>query len=116
MKTNLYKVEDIVKKVLEKYPDSRNNDDVLIFRVYKEINEDVMIRELFCEVLLNRKKYNLPSYKSIERCRRKLVKEYPELKPVEEVQKARDKEENNYINYAIGGYTSSFMKFVDSQD
>ena len=96
----LFKVEDIVKKVLEEYPDSRSSDDILIFRVYKEINEDAMVRELFCEVLLNRKQYNLPSYKSIERCRRKIFTKHPELKPSEEVQKARKEEEVIYREYA----------------
>ena len=97
--SKLNKIEPIVKKVLEEYPDSRSSDDVLIFRVYKEINEDVMIRELFCEVLLNRKQYNLPSYKSIERCRRKIFEKYPELKP-EKVTKFRKQKEEEYKEYA----------------
>ena len=110
-----YKVEDLVKKVLIEYPDTRNSDDVLIFRVYKEINEEAVIRELFFEIILNRKEYGLPSYKTIERCRRKLVRQYPELAPAKDVQELRDKEEMNYFDYAVGGYNNTFTKFVDSQ-
>lgn len=110
-----FKTEDLVKKVLIEFPDSRNNDDILIFRVYKELNEEAVIRELFCEIMLNRKEYGLPSYKTIERCRRKLVNQYPELAPTKDVQKLRDKEEMNYFDYAVGGYNNTFTKFVDSQ-
>ena len=97
---NLYKLEELVKDVLVNYEDSRSNDDVLIFRVYKEINEDAMIRELFCEVLLNRKQYNLPSYKSIERCRRKIFEKHPELKP-KRITKIRKAKETEFKNYAV---------------
>lgn len=95
----LEKIEDLVKKILEEYPDSRTSDDVLVFRVYKEINEDAMVRELFCEVLLNRKQYNLPSYKSIERCRRKIFAKYPELKP-KKVTEFREQKEEEYREYS----------------
>ena len=96
-----YKTEDLVKSVLIEYPDSRNSDDVLVFRVYKELNEEAVIRELFCEIMLNRKEYGLPSYKTIERCRRKLVSKYPELAPIKSVEKARKEEEVNYKTYAL---------------
>lgn len=100
MKNNLYKIEEVVKRVLFEFPDARTNDDVLVFRVYKEINEDVMIRELFCEVMLNRKHYNLPSYKSTERARRKVFEKYPNLKP-EKVTQLRKKMDQEYRDYAI---------------
>ena len=63
--TNLYKVEGLVKNILEIYEDTRNDDFVLIYRVYKEINESAMVRELFFEVMLNHKKYGLPAFESI---------------------------------------------------
>lgn len=112
----LNKLEPLVKKVLEEYPDTRNDDDILIFRVYKEINEDAMIRELFCEILLNRKKYNLPSYKSIERCRRKLQATYEHLQAEEKVKDIRLNETSDYINYAIDGYESTFIKMIENME
>lgn len=113
---SIYKTEHIVKKVLEEYEDSRNDDFVLVYRVFKEINEGLTIRELFCEVMLNHKEYGLPAISTIMRCRRKLVKEYPDLKPSKKVQKARDDKEGEIINYAIGGYNPTFKKFVDSME
>lgn len=110
----LYKVEGFVKKVLTEYSDTRNDDFILVYRVYREINEDLVIRELFCEVMLNHKNYNLPPIESITRCRRKLQREYPELRAVKEVQNKRDEEEKKYIDYAIDGYTNTFTKFVES--
>ena len=95
----LTNIEKLVKKILFDYEDTRSSDDVLIFRVYKEINESAMTRELFCEVLLNRKKYNLPSYKSIERARRKVYEKYPYLKP-ERVTKLRKNKEEEYKEYS----------------
>lgn len=110
----LYKTEGLVEKVLKENIDTRNDDFTLIFRVYKEINEDLVLRELFFQVMLDHKKYNLPSFSSITRARRKLQNKYPELKPKKEVQEIRDKEEMNYFNYAVDEYGNSFSKLIDS--
>ena len=98
--SNLYKTEGIVKKVLTEYEDSRNDDFVLIYRVYREINEDLVLRELFFEVMMNHVQYCLPSFESITRARRKLMNKHPELKPIERVMKVRKEEEVNYRDYA----------------
>jgi hypothetical protein len=95
----LYVIEGLVEKVLKEYEDARSSDEVLIFRVYKEINEDAMIRELFCEIMLNRKEYGLPSFKSIERSRRKVFEKHPYLKP-EKVTEFRKEKEQEYREYA----------------
>lgn len=114
--TNLYKVEGLVKNILEIYEDARNDDFVLIYRVYKEINESAMIRELFCEVMLNHNKYGLPAFESVSRARRKLQAEHEELRAKKRVRDERINKTSDYINYAIGGYNPTFMKFVDSQE
>lgn len=97
----LYQTEGTVKKVLTEYSDSRNDDFILIYRVYKEINEEAVLRELFFEVMMNHTKYCLPSFESITRARRKVMNKHPELKPVERVVKARKEEELNYREYAL---------------
>ena len=114
--TNLYKVEGLVKNILETYEDTRNDDFVLIYRVYKEINESAMVRELFFEVMLNHKKYGLPAFESITRARRKLQAEYEELRAKKIVTDERINKTSDYINYAIDGYNPTFMKFVDCQE
>ena len=110
----LYKVEELVEKVLREHTDSRDDNFILIYRVYREINEDLVLRELFFQVMLYHKEYKLPSFESITRARRKLQNKYPELKPSKEVQEIRDKEEMDYFKYATDGYNNSFSKLVDS--
>lgn len=97
---NLYNLESLVKFVLEEYPDTRKNDDILIFRVYKELNEDAMIRELFCEIMFNRKEYGFPPFGSVLRTRRKVFEKHPYLKP-KKITKLRKKKEREYREYAI---------------
>lgn len=112
---NIYKTEAIVKKVLEEYEDSRADDFILIYRVFKEINESLVIRELFCEVMINHIQYGLPAISTIMRCRRKLFSQYPELNPKNIAQK-RAEQEGKIINYAIDGYSPTFINMIDSMD
>lgn len=97
--TNLYKLEGLVKKILEEYPDSRSSNDILIFRVYKELNEDAVIRELFLHIMLNRKNYGFPPFESIVRARRKVFEKYPYLKP-KKITELRKEKEQEYKEYA----------------
>lgn len=97
----IYKIEDLVKIVLVEYPDTRNDNFTLIYRVYKEVNEEVVLRNLFFDVMLNHKEYGLPSFEGITRARRKIMNMYPELKPIKTVEKARKEEEFLYREYAI---------------
>lgn len=115
MKTDLYKVEDMVKDVLTRFEDTKSDDFVLLYRVYQLINENVVIRQPFYDVMLNHKEYKLPAFESITRARRKVQKEYPELAN-KKVQEARINKTGEYIDYAIGGYKNTFTKFVDSQE
>lgn len=112
MKTDLYKLEDIVKDVLENFEDTRSDDFVLIYRVYKEINEEAVIRELFFEVMLNHQLYNLPHFESVTRCRRKVQNKYPELSN-EKTNKKRMNATTDYINYAIDGYNPTIRKMIN---
>ena len=96
----LDKTENIVKKVLEEYEDSRNDNFVLVFRVYKEINEDLVIRNLFCTVMLNHNEYGLPAFETVVRCRRKLQAKHKELRANEKVEEARTNLEEEYREYS----------------
>lgn len=111
----IYNTGAIVKRVLEQYEDTRSDDFILIYRVFKEVNEEAVIRELFCHTMINHLEYGLPSIATIMRCRRKIFKDYPELKP-KKVTKEREKQENKYISYAIDGYHPTFIKMVDNLD
>lgn len=111
---NLYKIEDVVKKVLIEYPGCRSDDFKLIYAVYREIDFTHTTRELFCELMLNHKAYNLPAFESITRARRKIQRTNPELSN-KKVQEERLNKTSEYISYAIDGYNPTFMDFVDSQ-
>lgn len=93
------KIETIVLQVMKKYPETRNDDFLLIYSVYRELNENLAIMERFSEVMINHKKYHLPSFHSITRSRRKIFEKYPELKP-EKVTKKRKEAEEEYREYS----------------
>lgn len=110
----LNKLEPIVKEVLIKYEETRSDDFKLIYAVYRELDFIHTTRELFYEIMLYHDSYNLPPFESITRCRRKIQKNHPELAN-EKTKEKRLNATSDYIDYAIDGYSSNFMKFVDSQ-
>ena len=83
--------------------------------VYRELDFFHTTKELFCEIMLNHKQYNLPSFESITRCRRKLQNDYPELAN-EKTKEKRLNETAEYIDYAIGGYKNTFSRLVESYE
>ena len=96
----LYKLEDVVLKVLEEQPDTRKDDFFLVFRVWEKFDERV--KTLNCgQVFYNHKKLNLPTFESITRCRRKICETRKDLMD-EKTTDARLKETVTYIDYAKG--------------
>lgn len=96
---NLYTIEEKVEYVLREYEDSRANDFILIYRVFKEVNENAVIRNPFYHVMLNHDQYNFPAIASIMRSRRKVYQKYPDLKP-EKVTKKRNEKAEEYKEYS----------------
>ena len=96
---NLYTIEEKVEYVLREYEDARKDDFILIYRVFKEINENAVIRKPFFEVMINHYDYNFPAIASIMRSRRKVYEKYPEIKP-EKVSKKRKEKIEEYKEYS----------------
>jgi hypothetical protein len=48
----------------------------------------------------NRKKYGLPTFESVSRCRRKAQEEFPDLRPPKKIQEARTKREEEFYNWS----------------
>ena len=95
----LYKLEDIVLKVLEEQPDTRQDDFFLVFRVWEKFDERV--KTLNCgQVFYNHKKLNLPTFESITRCRRKIFETRKDLTD-DKTTDARLEETITYIDYAL---------------
>lgn len=99
MKNNLYKTEEIVERVLRQNRDTRSDDFILIYRVFKEINENVVIRLPFFEVMLNHKEYKLPAIASVMRARRKVFEKFPYLNP-KKISELRKNKEEEYKEYS----------------
>ena len=101
---NMRKLENIVKYVLEESSEARDDDFLLIFKVYKAINESVIYKD-FRQVMRDHVELKLPSFESITRARRKVQKEYPELQSSRKTKEVRSAEEKAYCNY----YTESWF-------
>lgn len=93
------RIEDIVYQVLEKYPDTRSDDFILIIRVYMAIKENSVVRNSFLDIMFNHKEYELPSFHTISRARRKIFEKHPELKP-KQITKKRKEAEEEYVEYS----------------
>lgn len=111
----LYKVEEMVKEVLEEVPAARDDDFVLLAHCYYKLNPEV-VGTPFNVVMLGHKEFGLPPFESITRARRKLQANNEELRATKEVETARLNKTADYINYSIDGYNPTFMKFVDSME
>ena len=96
---NLYTIEEKVEYVLREYDDAREDDFILIYRVFKEINENAVVREPFYHIMLKHHQYNFPAIASIMRARRKIYQKYPDLKP-EKVSKKRNKKIEEYKEFS----------------
>ena len=107
-------IEPLVKSILEKYEEARKDDFFLVAEVYYSLVPEVADCS-FTSVMLAHKEFKLPSFEGITRARRKLQREYEDLRASEEVQTARLNETKEYIDYAIN-YKNTFSRFVESQD
>lgn len=91
----LMKTAKVVKAILEAVPATRDDDDLLYLAVCKEYNPSVDLFP-FGTVIANLKSYNLPSYKSVERARRKAQELHPELSSTKHIKEVRSAEESKY--------------------
>lgn len=99
MKTkDLYKLEDIIKEILEKDYRARKDDAYLIFLVIQRTHP-YMAGTTFANVMFNAKS-NKINFESIRRCRQKVQAKHPELKD-EKTANARYEEQSEYERYAV---------------
>ena len=91
----LRQVKNLVQMVLEENEEARNDNFVLVARVYEKLGVPINIQ---FNVLINEhKERKLPSFESICRARRTIVKNYPELNANIDI---RMEEEQKYIEFA----------------
>lgn len=89
-------IEDIVEKILSERYEARLDDFILYGFVLQQLgyNLDMPLKHF----LVAHKREGMPSFKSVERARRKVQERNKSLKDVE-MSKIRDKEQDKYINY-----------------
>lgn len=99
------KLEDQVKQILMDYPRTRN-DDMYLYYVYcmKKLGENNITKifefsTIFCDKR-ERELRKIKPYQSVERCRRKIQAEFPELSSEKVIKTARKEEEKEYIEYS----------------
>lgn len=93
-------IEDKVRYVLEKYPQTRGDDFQLVGSVWIAgygLNPSIPWASVFGD----HKELGLPSWGSITRARRKLQEKHPELRADKEVEEIRMNEQAEYIGYAL---------------
>lgn len=99
--TELKNTSDIVKVILQKYPVTRNSDDLLYLYVCEYI-DGAHTNLPFWEFMKERKEYGYPPFESVRRSRQKIQAEFPELASNKVVQAKRTQNEKIYKEFARG--------------
>lgn len=99
--TELKTTTDKVLHALREYPETRNSDDLLYYRVCKSIDE-VSVNASFAQIMINRKNYGFPAFESVRRSRQKIQAIYPELCGNPDVEGARRLNEDIFKDFATG--------------
>lgn len=85
-------IEIRVKEILEYYPETRDNDNLLYVTYIEEYHYVKFTRETF----INYEQYGLPAFKTIERVRRDIQNVQNLYKPSEKVEENRKEAEKTY--------------------
>lgn len=97
-KTGLDDIRSKVEYLLEKYPDTRDNDEILYIRLAECISADTgKVVESFYKML---SKSGLPKIETVSRCRRKAQEMYPDLKGSVSARERRGKNRAIYEEFA----------------
>ena len=99
----LYQTSKLVQAILEQDEQARNIDGFLYLKVIREIGESKGIDVENMKVpyfLLHMNELGFPPFKSVDRARRKLQAEHPELAANSQVEAHRKMNERVYRDYA----------------
>lgn len=97
----LYNTKELVKKILEEYPEARDSDELLYIKVVEHRNPGVL-KMSFWAVMIYPKKYSLPATETVRRARQRVQEQFPELCGKETTRKARRENEQAYKAFALG--------------
>lgn len=88
-------IETRVKEVLENSPATRENDNLLYVTYLEEYHYVDFNKQTFIDY----ERYGLPSFKSIERSRRKIQNEEGKYKSSETIEEGRKEAEKQFQDY-----------------
>ena len=97
MKLKTLKAE--VKEILEKYPSSRDSDEILYGAYLGRHGVSTISVATF---FYNFNKYNVSDFESVTRIRRKLVEENPRLGPSDKVKEMRHERQMDFYDFIKG--------------
>lgn len=95
MKKEFKQTKELVKYLLEKYPKTRNSDQLLYVKVVEKLNPGAK-GEAFEAVMLNLESMGLPCFETVRRSRQEIQAKNPRLKAVPKVQDYRTKREEEF--------------------
>lgn len=93
----LYKLEDMVREVLEENKKARDDDRELTLNIHTKFY-NINPYACYCNVMRNE---DIPSQESIGRCRRKIQETDESLRGSKRKEKIRLEEQEVYIDYAL---------------
>lgn len=98
MNSRLFTLQDQVRNILEIYPITRGSDEKLYAVYLTDKVGAVSVQHFFN----NFSKYNVASFETVSRARRKVQEMYPRLKPPKEVLDKRDEAQGCFFDWARG--------------
>lgn len=96
----LKKLEDVIKPILEEYPQTREDDFILYAQLISKYNPK-LLNITTGAFLMAHNTLKVPNIKSVERARRKVQEKHPELAS-ERAKRRRAIEQQAYVQYGRG--------------
>lgn len=94
----LKRMQDKVEWVLSRYPQTRDNDNLLINAIYEGFYNVDVIGRSFNDVSMDE---NLPAFETIRRCRQKAQADHEELRGKRD--RERLERQKEFVEYATQG-------------
>lgn len=102
---SLQTTQELVREILISFPEARNSDNYLYYKVLSIIGkrngvdiENMSVTKFF----LNIKDYHVPPFETVRRTRQKIQRSFPELAGTSQVEALRAIREEAFREYAKG--------------
>ena len=102
MKKQFKRVDLLVTKILENYPQTRNSDNLLYLTVIDEIGKGNSDKPISL-ILMNLEELGLPCFETVRRTRQKIQAQRDDLKAIDKVQDFRTEREIQFREFFGNG-------------